>query len=83
MILNSLLTSGFWAIILGVIIWAFYSAGRAYLDPLRDVDGPFIARFTGFWYLKKIFDGEFELVNIALHKRYGPIVRIAPNVYSH
>lgn len=78
----SILKSGFWAVAFGVIVWALYTAGKAYLDPLRDIDGPFIARFNGFWYLKKIFDGKFELVNIALHKKYGTVVRIAPNVYS-
>jgi hypothetical protein len=82
MIIDSILTSGFWAVSLGVIVWTFYTAGKAYLDPLRDVDGPFIARFTRLWYLKKIFEGRFELVNIALHKKYGSVVRIAPNVYS-
>lgn len=82
MIIDSILTSGFGAALFGVIVWALYTAGKAYLDPLRDIDGPFIARFTSLWYLKKIFDGKFELVNIALHKKYGPIVRIAPNVYS-
>ncbi|KAF5017302.1 hypothetical protein F66182_10783, partial [Fusarium sp. NRRL 66182] len=82
MVIDSILASGFWAVTLGVIVWVFYTAGKAYLDPLRDVDGPFIARFTGLWHLKKIFEGKFELVNIALHKKYGTVVRIAPNVYS-
>lgn len=82
MIVDSILTSSSWAALIGVIIWAFYTAGKAYLDPLRDIDGPFIARFTRLWHLKKIFEGKFELVNIELHRKYGPIVRIAPNVYS-
>uniref|UniRef100_A0A093Y5K2 Pisatin demethylase n=1 Tax=Talaromyces marneffei PM1 TaxID=1077442 RepID=A0A093Y5K2_TALMA len=82
MIIDSILVSGLWAVLLGVIVWALYITGRAYIDPLRDIDGPFIARFTRLWYLKKIFEGKFELVNVALHKKYGPVVRIAPNVYS-
>lgn len=82
MIIYSMLTPGVWAALFGVIFWALYTARKTYLDPLRDVDGPLIARFSGLWYLKKIFDGKFELVNITLHKEYGPVVRIAPNVYS-
>ncbi|ETI27659.1 hypothetical protein G647_00108 [Cladophialophora carrionii CBS 160.54] len=51
-------------------------------DPLRSVPGPFLARFTRLWYLRKVWRGDFEKTNLALHKRYGSIVRIAPNYYS-
>lgn len=52
------------------------------LDPLRHLPGPFIARFTRLWYLYQIHQGRFEQVNIELHRKYGPIVRIAPGEYS-
>ena len=52
------------------------------LDPLRDVPGPFLARFTRLWYFIELYKGSFELTNIELHKKYGPIVRIAPHEYS-
>lgn len=52
------------------------------LDPLRDIPGPFLARFTRLWYLAEIYKGSFELTEIKLHKKYGPIVRIAPHEYS-
>ena len=51
-------------------------------DPLRDIPGPFLARFTRFWYFIEVYKGSFEVSNIALHKKYGPIVRIAPHQYS-
>ncbi|KAG4433830.1 hypothetical protein IFR05_010678 [Cadophora sp. M221] len=51
-------------------------------DPLRAVPGPRLARYTRLWYLYKIYQGQFEKVNIGLHQRYGPVVRIAPNEYS-
>ncbi len=52
------------------------------LDPLRDIPGPFLARFTRLWYLIEIYKGDFEHTNITLHKKYGLIVRFAPNEYS-
>jgi hypothetical protein len=52
------------------------------LDPLRDIPGPFLARFTRLWYFIEIYMGSFELTEIELHKKYGPIVRIAPHEYS-
>lgn len=55
---------------------------RALATPLRDLPGPFAARFTRLWYLKNVWRGDFEKVNVRLHDRYGPIVRIAPNEYS-
>jgi len=52
------------------------------LDPLRHIPGPFLARFTRLWYFVEIYKGSFERTNIELHKKYGPIVRIAPKEYS-
>lgn len=51
-------------------------------DPLRDIPGPLLARFTRFWYFIEIYKGSFEVTNVELHKKYGPIVRIAPGEYS-
>ena len=51
-------------------------------DPLREVPGPCLARFTRLWYFIEIYKGGFELTEIELHKKYGPIVRIAPHEYS-
>lgn len=61
------------------IIWRVW---RALATPLRDLPGPFTARFTRLWYLKNVWRGDFEKVNVRLHHQYGPIVRIAPNEYS-
>jgi hypothetical protein len=51
-------------------------------DPLRDIPGPVLARFTRLWYFIEIYKGSFEVTNVELHKKYGPIVRIAPREYS-
>ncbi|KAK5230816.1 hypothetical protein LTR47_007371 [Exophiala xenobiotica] len=63
-------------------IWLLYQLFAYLRDPLRDVPGPLLARFTRLWYLREVAKGQFEKTNIALHKKYGPIVRIAPGYYS-
>ncbi|KAL2826445.1 cytochrome P450 [Aspergillus cavernicola] len=49
---------------------------------LRSLPGPFWARFTRLWYFRRVANGHFEEDNIQLHKKYGPVVRIAPDHYS-
>jgi hypothetical protein len=63
----------------GILIYGFL---QYLLDPLRSVPGPFLARFSRLWYFLEIYKGSFEETNIGLHRRYGPIVRIAPHEYS-
>jgi len=63
-------------------IFVVYLLLRVLLDPLRDIPGPFLARFTRIWYFIEVYKGSFERTNIELHKKYGRIVRIAPREYS-
>lgn len=65
-----------------LLVFVFYYAIPAVISPLRSVQGPLLARFSRLWYLKSVWNGDFEQANIALHKKHGPIVRIAPNEYS-
>lgn len=55
---------------------------QSFVSPLRSVPGPFLARLTSLWYFLKVRTGHFEKENIALHKKYGPIVRLTPNKFS-
>jgi cytochrome P450 len=55
---------------------------QTYISPLRSIQGPFLARFTSLWYLQQVFEGSFEFDNIELHRKYGRVVRLAPNLYS-
>jgi hypothetical protein len=64
------------------IFYISYNVLLISLDPLRDIPGLLLARFTRFWYLYASWRGDFERTNINLHRRYGPIVRIAPGEYS-
>ncbi|KAJ4252350.1 hypothetical protein NW762_010948 [Fusarium torreyae] len=49
---------------------------------LRTVQGPWFGRLTSGWYAWKVWQGSFQQVNLDLHRRYGSIVRYAPNRYS-
>lgn len=66
--------------LVGVAI--IYSFIRAAASPLKSIPGPPAARFTRLWYLQKVWTGEFSRLNIDLHRKYGRVVRLAPNEYS-
>jgi hypothetical protein len=68
--------------ILFITLQLLYRLGRALFSPLKDIPGPFWARYTSLWYFKRVHQGSFEQDNISLHQRYGPVVRVAPNQYS-
>ncbi|KAK1249553.1 hypothetical protein MKX07_003069 [Trichoderma sp. CBMAI-0711] len=48
-------------------------------DRLRHIPGPLIARLTPIWYWYIVWRGIECRAIAALHKKYGPVVRIAPN----
>lgn len=52
---------------------------RLLKDPLRHVPGPFIARITPLWLWYISYTGVECRTVAALHEKYGPVVRIAPN----
>jgi hypothetical protein len=66
--------------VLAVLIYFVYP----YLsnEPLRRIPGPFVARFTNVWLFLQARRGRrYVAVNDA-HRRFGPVVRIAPNHVS-
>ncbi|KAL7785169.1 cytochrome P450 [Trichoderma ceciliae] len=48
-------------------------------DRLQHIPGPLIARFTPVWYWYLSWKGIECRVIAALHEKYGPAVRVAPN----
>lgn len=50
-----------------VILWATKLAW----NPLKNIPGPTIARYTSLWYFCKIFGGDFHHENIKLHEKHG------------
>ncbi|KAF2008693.1 cytochrome P450 oxidoreductase [Aaosphaeria arxii CBS 175.79] len=65
-----------------LIIYTLRWVWHLFTSPTRAIPGPFVARFTRLWYFKHVRSGSFHHENIALHEKYGPICRVAPNLYS-
>lgn len=55
---------------------------RRYASPLRRIPGPFLASVTRGWKVKELWRGTMETTQRHLHRKYGPVVRIAPNELS-
>jgi hypothetical protein len=54
----------------------------AFQKGLRQVPGPFIARFSGLFRLWLVYDGKAPSKYRKVHREYGPIVRVGPNHVS-
>ncbi|KAL1796194.1 hypothetical protein ACET3X_004734 [Alternaria dauci] len=65
-----------------LILIIFKYAYHILASPLRSVPGPILARFTRLWEMYSVCKHDNPTHNIALHEKYGPIVRLAPNRYS-
>ena len=53
-----------------------------YAHPLREVPGPFLARFSQAWRNFHYLRGTWLEDVVNLHEKYGKVVRIAPNEVS-
>jgi hypothetical protein len=53
-----------------------------YLTGISHIPGPFVASISNFWKIKAAWDEDMPRRNIALHRKYGPLVRIGPNMIS-
>ncbi|KAF2725443.1 putative P450 monooxygenase [Polychaeton citri CBS 116435] len=64
------------AVVTGLLALLTY---RVYFHPLKDIPGPLVCKLTSLWtYYRSYVGDECSRID-ALHKVYGPIVRIAPN----
>ena len=55
---------------------------RLYFDPLSAFPGPFLARVSNLPYSKSYLGGRQPFDVLALHEKYGDVVRVAPNELS-
>ncbi|GAB7337947.1 hypothetical protein MBLNU457_4327t1 [Dothideomycetes sp. NU457] len=66
-----------------VLALTAYVAYKLYLDPLRRYPGPYLASITDLWrMLDAAFGAHKPPSDIALHQKYGDVVRKGPNVLS-
>lgn len=59
-----------------------YTIYQLFANPLASLPGPLWAKVTPFWLTLQCRRTERSRVVIAMHKRYGDIIRIAPNHVS-
>ncbi|KAL2814304.1 cytochrome P450 [Aspergillus granulosus] len=52
---------------------------RLYIHPLSKVPGPRLAACTSLWLAFHTYIGDECTVIFELHKKYGPVLRVAPN----
>ncbi|OIW28211.1 cytochrome P450 [Coniochaeta ligniaria NRRL 30616] len=69
-------------ILVGVSLLVTRILYKRYASPLRKYPGPFLASFSRLWKVISTASGRTHLQHIELHRRYGPVVRIAPNEVS-
>jgi len=53
-----------------------------YLSPYRDIPGPFLATISPLWKLRGALNGTLHTDITEIHRKYGTIVRIAPDEVS-
>jgi hypothetical protein len=70
-----------WYLLLPVLL-VVRSIKRRYFSPLSKYPGPFFASITRLWKVISTARGHTEHDHIALHRKYGPVVRIAPEELS-
>ena len=58
------------------VVWTYFQHG------LARVPGPFFASITPAWKILSVYQEVAPRRSIALHKRYGPVVRIGPKHVS-
>jgi hypothetical protein len=56
-----------------------YVLHTRYATPLRKIPGPFLASISKLWLVQKTRGLQRQKVDLWLRKKYGSIVRIAPN----
>ncbi|RDL39232.1 uncharacterized protein BP5553_03572 [Venustampulla echinocandica] len=58
------------------LIWGYIRS------PIKNIPGPFFAKFTNLWRFFDTWGGRPDLTQRILHERYGAAVQIGPNMVS-
>ena len=67
---------GFLFLTIAQLLWTYIKS------PLKNIPGPFFAKFTNLWRFFDTYGGRPELTQRILHEKYGSVVRLGPNVVS-
>lgn len=72
---------GWWAVLLSVLI-VFYFLRNRYQKGLSYVPGPWLNSISTLPRMVSVYRGKHHLDDLELHRRYGKVVRLAPNLVS-
>lgn len=53
-----------------------------YRRGLAKIPGPFVASISNLWKVNAVYKGDMPRRNMAVHEKYGPVVRIGPKHVS-
>ncbi|KAI0127016.1 cytochrome P450 [Xylariales sp. AK1849] len=72
-----------WALVLGVGVLAFVTV---LLRPIFSwswkIPGPFLAKYTKWWYAWHIKRNDLHWINVELHRKNGKIVQVMPGYFT-
>jgi hypothetical protein len=51
-------------------------------SPLKNFPGPIPTTFTNIWRMQDVYKGRCDITHNELHRKYGPAVRMGPNLLS-
>ncbi|KAF2676486.1 cytochrome P450 [Lentithecium fluviatile CBS 122367] len=66
-------------VVLCALLQALYTR---YHGGLNAIPGPFTASFCNYWKVMSVYKSDMPQRNMAVHRKYGPVVRIGPNHVS-
>ncbi|KAI1339343.1 cytochrome P450 [Xylariaceae sp. FL0016] len=67
------------AFVSALVCWSVVGYARS---PLRKYPGPPLAAWTNYWMVYHASRGSMHEINKWLHEKYGPAVRVGPNMLS-
>lgn len=70
-----------WPTVLAVSVVVYLLRNR-YHNGLNKYPGPFLASFTDWWRFWDVYGRRTEVTHQILHKKYGEVVRLGPNMLS-
>ncbi|KAK0634755.1 cytochrome P450 [Bombardia bombarda] len=80
-VITSLLANKLGILILGPLVTTFLWFLVSYqTSPLKRYPGPFLAGWTNLWRLWLAISGDYAPTVKRLHEKYGPVVRLGPNL---
>jgi hypothetical protein len=81
-IFRSQILPAYWTVTLWCTIFILCTVFARSYYRLCHIPGPFIAPFTNFWRASIQYSGDFPDRLVALHNKYGPLVRVGPKTIS-